>query len=394
MKTAAIIAEYNPFHNGHAYQISELKTRYGVTHVIAVMNGSFMQRGEPAIFDKTLRCANALRCGADLVLELPYVYGAQTAEIFAYGGVGIAVRAGADILSFGCEETDISLFQHAVQLLRRENEDYRSLLKRCLDEGQSYAVSRIKALETLTGENLDFLTLPNNILALEYMRAIERMSASISVIPIQRRHVQYHDRGIVDGFASASYIRSMILSDNTAAAQAALPYPTSFRRDELHRTDDYRYIIKSALLDKQCLKSVSDYENGLENRFSESLPLLNTGVEAFVSAVSTKRYAKSRLRRMLFNLVMNYSADDLAFYRNYLPGYVRILGANEKGREVINRIKEQGKTTAVSNLSKEIKNLTAEDLKIAETERKAYALYHLFDQKYCDDYSLKPVIVK
>ena len=97
---------------------------------------------------------------------------------------------------------------------------------------------------------------------------------------------------------------------------------------------------------------------------------------------------------MLFNLIMNYTADDLVFYRDYLPGYVRILGSNEKGREVINHIKEENKTTAISNLSKEIKNLTAEDLKIAETERKAYALYHLFDQKYCDDYSLKPVIVK
>lgn len=394
MKTAAIIAEYNPFHNGHAYQISELKTRHGVTHVIAVMNGSFMQRGEPALFDKTVRCENALRCGADLVLELPYVYGAQTAEIFAHGGVGVAVRAGADILSFGCEETDVSLFQHAVQLLHHENEDYRLLLKRFLDEGQSYAVSRIKSLETITGENLDFLTLPNNILALEYLRAIKRISASISVIPIQRKHVHYHEQGIVDGFASASYIRSMILTDNPDAAQAALPYTISSVRDELHRADDYRYIIKSALLDKRGLKSVSDYENGMENRFSEALPLLHTGVEAFVSAVSTKRYAKSRLRRMLFNLIMNYTADDLVFYRDYLPEYVRILGANEKGREVINHIKEENKTTTISNLSKEIKNLTAEDLKIAETERKAYALYHLFDQKYCDDYSLKPVIVK
>jgi predicted nucleotidyltransferase len=110
MKTAAIIAEYNPFHNGHAYQIEQLKSKYAVTHVIVILNASFMQRGEPAMTDKMLRAESALRCGADLVVELPYVYGAQTAELFAAGGVGLANLLHADALSFGCETTTWTAF--------------------------------------------------------------------------------------------------------------------------------------------------------------------------------------------------------------------------------------------------------------------------------------------
>lgn len=396
MKTAAIIAEYNPFHNGHAYQISELRNKHGVTHVIAIMNASFMQRGGPAIFDKLQRCNAALQCGADLVLELPYVYGAQTAEIFAYGGVGIAALCSADILSFGCETPELAAFHKIVPLLRHENTEYRQSLRQYLNDGFSYAQSRIKSLEQLSGSDLAFLKLPNNILALEYLRAIDRIGQPLPVIPIPRKGIAYYETGVNNGYASASFLRSELSDGNLKSVQSAVPYPLEFSAKELakhlHSSDDYRFPIKAALLDTKELSVLPDYETGMENRFAQSLPFLNDGVETFVAQVSTKRYTKSRIRRMLFNLLMDYTAEDMFFYRDHLPGYLRILGTNHKGRELINQIKATHRVLAVSNLSKEIEQFSAEDRKIAQTERKASALFHLYDDSYCDDYSLKPII--
>ncbi len=173
MKIAAIITEYNPFHNGHAYQIAQLREKHDVSHVVCIMSSSFMQRGEPAIFDKMKRAVFALRSGANAVFELPYVYSGQTAEIFAKGSVGLAIKIKADILSFGCENPDMSRFNQIVKLLNHEDNAFQKLLKHYLSQGHSYAVSRVSALEDITGEDLQFLSKPNNILALSiYDRSI------------------------------------------------------------------------------------------------------------------------------------------------------------------------------------------------------------------------------
>ena len=223
MKIAAIITEYNPFHNGHAYQIKQLREHHGVTHVVCIMSASFMQRGEPAIFDKIIRAELALRSGANAVFELPYVYSGQTAEIFAKGSVGIAVAMRAHALSFGCEDPDIDRFTDIVHILNHEDDKFQTHLKNLLNAGYSYAVSRMKALESITQKPMQFLSRPNNILALEYLRQIENLGSDMNVIPILRKNIGYHSSEIVENFASASLIRKKIKADQYEEIFSCLP---------------------------------------------------------------------------------------------------------------------------------------------------------------------------
>ena len=399
MKIAAIITEYNPFHNGHAYQIAQLREKYDVSHVVCIMSSSFMQRGEPAIFDKMERAAFALRSGANAVFELPYVYSGQTAEIFAKGSVGLAIKIKADILSFGCENTDMSCFDKIVRLLNYENKIFQTLIKRYLSQGHSYAVSRVAALEEITGEDLQFLSKPNNILALEYLRQIENLKSNISVIPILRKNTGYHSTEIIKNFASASLIRKKIKSDAYEEIFSCLPQESydsidSLRSFKIHDIDRYKFIIKAflTLRPPEELSNICDMEEGLENRLINHAHLLNQGIEQFLDAVSTKRYAKSRIRRILFNILFHYTADDMQFYKTYIPDYIRILGVDDKGREVIKHIKNKTEIQVITNLSKDFHTLSPQDKKIIELENRVYELYHLFDQSYQEDAKLKPSI--
>ena len=400
MKIAAIITEYNPFHNGHAYQIAQLREKYDVSHVVCIMSSSFMQRGEPAIFDKMQRAVFALRSGANAVFELPYVYSGQTAEIFAKGSVGLAIKIKADILSFGCENADMSCFDKIVRLLNHENSAFQKLLKKHLSQGQSYAVSRVAALEEITGEDLQFLSKPNNILALEYLRQIDNLKSNISVIPILRKNTSYHSNEIIKNFASASLVRKKIKVDEYEEIFSCLPEEsygsTDFLKSlDINDIDRYKFIIKAflTLRSPEELSDICDMEEGLENRLINHAHLLNQSVEAFLDAVCTKRYAKSRIRRILFHILFHYTAEDMQFYKTYIPDYIRILGVDEKGREVIKHIKDNTKMQVITNLSKDFHNLSSQDKKIIELENRAYELYHLFDQSYTEDSKLKPSIL-
>lgn len=401
MKTAAIIAEYNPFHNGHAHQIRILREQYAVTHVISIMSGSFTQRGGPAIFDKMIRARQAVLGGADLVVELPYVYCGQTAEIFAIGGVGLADRIKADVLCFGCETNDVDKFKTAIKVLNHESEEFQKILKEKMDKGTSFAVSRLIALEEISGKNLQFLSEPNNILALEYMRQIDRLESGLTVIPILRKGAHHHADKLSDNMTSASYIRKHIKQGKSEEIFGALPSISYSSIEELngymiHDIENYKDIIKAQIIlsSKEELSSVCDMEIGFENRMKENAGLLNNGVEYFIERVATKRYAKSRIRRILMNMLMQYTKEDMLIYKNSVPNFVRLLGANQRGRELIKHIKKSCDIQAVSNFSKDIDSLSELDKKIAGFESKAYDLYHLFEKNHHQDLKLKPVIIE
>ncbi len=401
MKNAAIIAEYNPFHNGHAHQIRILREQYAVTHVISIMSGSFTQRGGPAIFDKMIRARQAVLGGADLVVELPYVYCGQTAEVFAIGGVGLADRIKADVLCFGCETDDIDKFRTAVKVLNHESEEFQNILKEKMDKGYSFAVSRLIAMEEISGEDLQFLSEPNNILALEYMRQIDRLESNLTVIPILRKGAHHHADKLSDKITSASYIRKKIKEGKSEEIFCALPEVSYQSKEEfncypIHDIENYKDIIKAQIIlkSKEELSTICDMETGLENRMKESAGLLSVGVEPFIDKVATKRYAKSRIRRILINMLMQYTKEDMLIYKNSIPNFVRVLSANQRGRELIKHIKKSCDIQAVSNLSKDIHSLSELDKKIADFESKAYDLYHLFEKDHYHDLKLKPVIIE
>ncbi len=326
-ETAAITAEYNPLHNGHKYQLEYLKNAFGATHIAAVMSGAFVQRGGPAIFDKYARAKAAVEAGADLVLQLPYVFSGQTAEVFAGGAIGVIDRCGFDAVCFGCEDIEADKYFHAAGILNDEPPAYKKLLKEALDTGAPFASARLNALETLCGYDCAFMRRPNNILALEYVRALLRLKSRVAPV--------FAKRASGGPFRSATALRAAVFAGEDISAYVPAAYHTA-----VHAADDYREILNARidLSDAHTIETIAEAETGLGNRFIRYADKLHAGVEAFAEAVSSKRYTKSRIRRILFNMLLDYTAKDLAFYKTYVPGYVRVLAANEKGRELLNEM--------------------------------------------------------
>ena len=398
MKTAAVIAEYNPFHRGHAYQLGRLRDEYGVTHTAAVMSTSVTQRGEPALSDMFLRAQAAVTGGADAVFAFPYVYSAQTAEIFAGGGVRLADRLGADILAFGCEDDEPELFSRTAEILINEPGEYKEQLRFGLDQGLSFAVSRQKALESVMKCSLDLIKRPNNILAVEYIKALKMINSPVRPVLIKRHKAEHDSRSISGTFASSSHIRKMILSGNEQSIAECLPQNEAARELILNADHNdierYKHIIKAFILmsPDEKIRKTAYYEQGLEKRMRKFTGLLDSGAEIYIQAVSSSRYTKNRIRRLIANLILGYSAEDLAFFRNYTPRFIRLLAADEKGRELVRFIKQNGRITVVSNVLRQTGRMNEHDRRIADFDCAAYDLYHLFSEGK-DSRKLHPVII-
>ena len=233
MNIVGIVAEYNPFHNGHAYQIKKAKELTGCDAVFVAMSGDFVQRGAPAVIDKELRTFMALSCGADVILQIPVIYSTASAETFAYGSVALLAAAGIDTLVFGCEDDDTELLQSLAELYITEPEDYQKLLRSFLKEGLSYPIARSRAtIKYFTSNHIcenggrieDVLKKPNNILAIEYLKALKclekegRLSKPIKICPIKRIGTDYHSLETSEGICSATAIRQMLYRDRTLSS--------------------------------------------------------------------------------------------------------------------------------------------------------------------------------
>ena len=398
MKTAVIIAEYNPFHNGHAYQIKKLKDDYDVTHIAAIMSTSITQRAEIALFDMMMRAEIAVAGGVDVVFSFPYVYSAQSAEIFAGGGVRLADAIKSDFLAFGCEDDDLDLFELLAEILINEPDQYKKELKYHLENGRAFAVSRQKSLESILGRDLEMIKRPNNILALEYIKSLKAINSSVKPILIKRHGVHHDSFTSKNGFASAAFIRKVFNSYGPEGILEYMPNNENIRELILNgRANDiekYSDIIKSFILMSSgtTFNETAYYENGLERRMKARSNLLNQGVESYIQAVSTSRYTKNRMRRIVINLILGYGTDDLNFYKYHTPQFIRLLCANANGLEFVKTIKEKANFNVVSNINKEIENLNEYDRKTILFDSKAYDLYHIFEENE-DDKKLHPVIL-
>ena len=224
MRTVGIIAEFNPFHKGHQYILEKAKAHTDCQRAMVVMSGSFVQRGEPAFFDKWTRAKCALLNGADMVLELPVLFAAANAEIFAMGGVKVLEDTGmTNALCFGSESGDLKALQEAAKIMTNETEEFQRLLKAGLDEGMSYPAARAKALETVSHISSEIISRPNHILGLEYLKALDRLGSSIEPCTIRRKGSQYDNPSLTGEFASAAAIRKGILEENATEAFLQVP---------------------------------------------------------------------------------------------------------------------------------------------------------------------------
>lgn len=331
MKISAVISEFNPFHNGHSYLISQAKQNSDA--VICIMSGAFVQRGDVAIFDKFIRAEAAVRNGADLVIELPVVFAASTAERFAFGAVNLAKNLGCvDEIVFGSESGDIDKLTAAAKLLFNEPPEISEKIKQNLADGFSYPVSRKMAFSKVIDS--DILENPNNILAIEYIKASMALDYSVKFKTLQRIG-NYHSTETIANYASATAIRQMITANEDYSQ--FVPRNTislyenadTFNLSNLDNT--IIYLLRSC--NAEYMKEINDVSEGLENALKDA-GRKYTDIFSVVNAVCGKRYTKTKISRILISLLLGI--DKKIIFET--PEYARILSFNTQGRKIIKQL--------------------------------------------------------
>jgi len=403
VRTVGLIVEYNPLHNGHVYHFQQAKKISGAEAAVAVMSGCFLQRGEPAIVDKWARAEMALRMGIDLVIELPAVYAPQPAEWFAFGAVSALDATGiVDCLCFGSESGEIGWMRRLAREMRDESPDFRRLMKRELKKGTSYPAAYSAAIgryadeckggrenaEFMRGVPDDELARPNNILGLHYLIALERLGSAIEPLTVARAKAEYHQQDITDRrIASATAVRRLLFESRKP--ESAAPYVPDYTLDVLRREwangrapvgwESFARPLFAHLLNRSAedLARLAEVSEGLEHRIKLALARIPADagepVEALLTALKTKRYTRTKLQRMLANILLNREKALLTReeLRRGVP-YLRILGFTEKGRQLLKRMKQTSRVPIVTRVAKHRHPWLELDLKASAIYALAY----------------------
>lgn len=342
MKIAGIVAEYNPFHTGHLIHIERTRQAVGEeAGIVCVMSGNFVQRGEPAVFEKHARALAAVLSGADLVLELPVPYVLSSAEGFAFGAVSLLDSLKCvDYISFGSEAGSVSELRKTAELLLEPALD--AVLKEELGRGVSYAAARHSAAERLSELKLDILKTPNNILGIEYIKAIIRLKSTLEPITFKRAGAGHDEKSASNGIASASMLRerlrdgldingyvpetaALVFHEETACGRAPV------FMDSLETAILYR--LRS--MSKEEYEALPDASEGLGFRLMKHARK-EASLTAVIDRVKTKRYAYSRIRRMVMCAFLGIQSNT----RPKKPPYARVLACNIKGRDILRQIQK------------------------------------------------------
>lgn len=387
MNVCGIICEYNPFHNGHKHHIQQTKEKFGATHIAAVMSGNFTQRGDIAIVDKYKRAETALKNGVDLVIELPVAYALGSAEQFAQGAVYILNALGCvDMLSFGSECGDIKLLRETAGAVyyAQESEELAKQMK----SGLSYPAALQKAIDKYyTSDVLETLTSPNNTLAVEYIKALDHFASPIKPVTVERYKATHDSENNRDtDILSASQLRRLI-SENKDISQYA-PF-CDFTATASLSNIETAILSKLRSMSKASIEKTPNVLMGLENRIYRAVNV-STSLNELLFLVKTKRYTLARIRRIILSSFLGITKNDLKI----LPSYVRILGMNGKGKEILSAAKcELPINTSLSQLAK-LSDNAKKQAKLEERCDNQYAL--AFDRKLpCGlDYTAKPIILE
>lgn len=353
MNVAGIIAEYNPFHNGHLFHLQTAREQCDADYVVCVMSGHFLQRGEPAIFDKWSRAAMAVAAGADLVFELPFAYACRSAGVFARGGVELLASTGiVSHLCFGSEAGSLDQLNQVAALLKDEQPLFKEMLRAKLQNGLSYPTARHLTLQqynqATAPSNLSFdadlLAKPNNTLAIEYLIALTRLGNPLVPVTVKRHCADYHDLSINGPITSATAIRRQLETGGFAeSVRTALPPSTAkIMQNCLDRGygpvffANFERSLLSLLrrATVQQLSLVLDINEGLENKLKEAA---NTAasLESLLKAVKSKRYTRTRLQRILTYCLLNFSKQSAHMLDQSGPQYLRLLAFSFRGRQLL-----------------------------------------------------------
>lgn len=328
MKIIGLIAEYNPFHLGHQYQIKKIKEMFPNSIIIAIISTHFTQRGDISIINKWDKTKICLEEGIDLVIELPTLYATQSADIFAYGALSILNKFKIDTLVFGSESNDIN---NLVKLanIQIKNNNYNLLVKQYLDTGINYPTAMSKALKDITNITIDK---PNDLLALSYIKQIIQNNYQITPISIKRTN-NYHDKKIKNNIINATLIRELLLKNEDISSY--IPKTTNkYLYKNLSLNNAYPFLIYNIICNQNNLSNYLDIDEGIEGRIIKNINKSNIWNE-LVMNIKTKRYTYNKINRMLIHILLNIKKEN-----NIKDIYLRVLGFNQHGRNYLNQIKK------------------------------------------------------
>ena len=405
MKVTGIIAEYNPFHNGHAYQIQKAKEKSQADYIIVAMSGNYVQRGAPALLDKFSRTQAALNNGADFVFEIPSLWASASAEYFAAAGISLLHAVGCvDTVSFGCETTDLSLMIKAAQLFAQEPPEYVSLLTDYLKQGFPFPSAREKAVisyfkrqkEDLPVADLSsLLHEPNNILALEYMKHLIRNNLPITPLPILRQGSGYHDTNTGEGFCSATAIRTLCLEQHAKESRqdnlkqiklnTILRYVPKETAELLFHPDSC-FLTENDFSATLYYKLLSEKEKGFAEYADSSLELSNRicrrlsdfrEYEDFCKLLKSKEVTYTRISRLLLHILLNHRQSDYERTKEigYIP-YLRLLGFRKDASPLFTEMKKHALVPLITKPAGAVSLLNQDAYALFEQDVFASDLYY------------------
>lgn len=389
MKIVGLITEYNPFHAGHLYHMQQARELTGADYCVVLMSGSFVQRGEPAIFDKYLRTKTALLAGADLVLEIPTAFSTASAHEFAAYGVALLSAIGVDAVVFGSECGQIEILKQAAYALNHESAEFQERLRKGLKAGLTYPQARAKALE-MEDTWASVLTSPNNILGIEYLRAAEDLHSPMEFYTISRKGSGYHEDTLADAnFPSASAIRGIIrnslskdkdLLDILASHLPAVTHPAYTGAVPVF-VDDFSELLNAAVLQLQATFSIADLSPELAARLAKP-PYFPLSFEERIQALKTRQLTYTRVSRALLHLVLGMREEDISRWKEEgYALYARILGFRRQSSPLLSCLHKKSSIPLITKMADAAQNLSPSALALLEQEVYASHLYQTVRMK-------------
>ena len=379
-KILGIVSEYNPFHLGHLYHLKESKRIIKPDYTVAIMSGNFVERGDTAIIDKWSRAEMALKNGVDLVIELPLIYSISSAENFAMGAIKILNSLNMDTtVSFGSESGNIAVLNEIAKVLVQEPPEYLSILNHELSLGISFPKAREHALLMYLNDirkYANILSESNNILGIEYLKAIQKQKARLSAVTITRKGSKYNSTDLEDFYPSATAIRQGI--SNGENLEKCMPKASyKILQDKISKdefvlgitTFEQAILYKLRTMSIQEIAALPDVSEGLENKIKKASDSCNTLID-LTNMIKSKRYTMTRINRILLYVLLNITKKDIEDSYKVLP-YIRVLGVNQKGKELLSKISKANKKLSIvtspkkfldTNKNKTLKNMLEKDM--------------------------------
>lgn len=408
-KVLGIIAEYNPFHNGHLYHLEQSKKITGCTYTVAIMSGNFTQRGSTSLIDKWQKAKCTIENGIDLVIELPSLYATSSAENFAEGSIKILDSLKVvDYISFGAETSNINILDKIATVLYNEPKEYKNLLSHELSKGLSFPKARENALMMYLNDirkYINILSSPNNILGIEYLKALKKYNSNIMPISIPRFEAYHNDTEYTGNVASSTAIRNIIKNNGFQILEKLIPeitYSTLINNIKIgHIVPDLSVFEKEIIYNLRKMKlsdiaELADVSEGLEFAIKNAANSCNSLVE-FLNIIKSKRYTSTRIQRILLYSLLGITKKDIAISRKVQP-YVRVLGFNQKGKFLISEAaKANPKLQIITSVKKFVDNNSNKNLSLMLDKdvwaTNVYTIGYEYDSWNNLDYTQKLIIL-